>query len=96
MKLEDNRVQRVEVRFVGHVQGVGFRYTTRRIASRWPVTGYVENQADGSVFLVAEGLKSDLDRFLEELEEQMAPNIRSKQVNWYASANQFSEFEIRR
>ena len=88
-------MQRVEVRFIGHVQGVGFRYTTRRIASRWPVTGYVENQADGSVFLVAEGLKSDVEEFLASVDEQMAPNIRSKQVNWYATANQFSDFEIR-
>lgn len=88
-------MQRVEVRFIGHVQGVGFRYTTRRIASRWPVTGYVENQADGSVFLVAEGPKSDVEEFLASVCEQMAPNIRSKQVNWYASTNQFSDFEIR-
>lgn len=89
-------MQRVEVRFNGQVQGVGFRYTTHRIASRWPIVGYVQNHDDGSVFLVAEGADSDLHEFLDTIVEQMAPNIRSKEVNWYAPNNQFSDFEIRR
>jgi acylphosphatase len=96
MNSDKNRVQRVEVRFLGHVQGVGFRYTTRRFASRWPIVGYVENQADGSVFLVAEGVHSVLQEFLDAIVEQMAPNIRSQEVNWYAPNNQFSDFEIQR
>ena len=41
--------------FSGHVQGVGFRYTTRSVASRFAVTGYVRNLPDGRVELVAEG-----------------------------------------
>ncbi len=89
-------LERLEVRFIGHVQGVGFRYTTLRLASRWPITGYVENQDDGSVFLVAEGGRIDLKEFLEAIQEAMSPNIRSMQTNRYAVSGEFSDFRIRR
>ena len=41
--------------FHGRVQGVGFRYTTHRIARGFPVTGFVRNLTDGTVELVACG-----------------------------------------
>ena len=40
------------VRYTGHVQGVGFRYTTTNIAARFAVAGYVQNMPDGSVRVV--------------------------------------------
>lgn len=36
--------------FNGRVQGVGFRYLTRRAADLIGVTGWVRNERDGSVF----------------------------------------------
>jgi acylphosphatase len=39
----------------GHVQGVFFRDTTRREASRRGVAGWVTNRADGAVEAVFEG-----------------------------------------
>ena len=41
--------------FSGHVQGVGFRWTARRVAGGFAVTGTVENLPDGRVRLVLEG-----------------------------------------
>ena len=35
-----------QVIFRGRVQGVGFRYTARRIAARYDVTGFVRNLPD--------------------------------------------------
>ena len=43
------------VHYTGHVQGVGFRYTTTTIAGKHNVAGYVQNLPDGRVRLVAEG-----------------------------------------
>ena len=67
---------KIEVCFTGHVQGVGFRYTTHRIALRWRVTGYVENRSDGSVFLVAEGAREELESFVDEVTAELEANIQ--------------------
>ena len=53
---------------IGHVQGVGYRYFTRRAAESCGVVGTVRNMPDGSVEAVAEGEPSALDAFRGELE----------------------------
>ena len=45
--------QQVHVIYSGQVQGVGFRYTTSRIAAGHAVVGFVKNLTDGTVELVA-------------------------------------------
>jgi acylphosphatase len=44
----------------GEVQGVGFRETTRRLATRAGVLGWVRNREDGSVHVHAEGSEAAL------------------------------------
>jgi acylphosphatase len=50
-----SEVVRRRVLVHGHVQGVFFRDTTRRQASRFGVAGWVTNRADGAVEAVFEG-----------------------------------------
>ena len=64
------------VHFLGRVQGVGFRYTTVRIASDFAVAGYVQNMPDRRVLLVAEGDRSDLKSFVDEINSQMSGYIK--------------------
>ena len=83
--------------YSGRVQGVGFRYTTARIARRHPVTGYVRNQPDGTVELVADGPSDAIDAFLNEIATAFAENIsdcRSETLT--APAERHERFEIRR
>lgn len=47
----------------GDVQGVGFRFTTRRISKKFDVNGYVMNLPDGRVRIEAEGRDNELDAF---------------------------------
>jgi acylphosphatase len=68
-------MERMEVVFVGRVQGVGFRATVQGIASSWPVTGWVRNRDDGSVSMAAEGDKASLDGFLKSIQQTMRSNI---------------------
>lgn len=88
--------QRRVVRYYGNVQGVGFRYTSVRLAAHLPVTGYVKNLPDGSVQLVAEGQTHDLDRLLAAIGDELGRHIRSVQVTPGVATGEFAGFEVRR
>jgi len=53
----------------GRVQGVGFRYFTRRTARRLGIAGYVRNLPDGSVEALARGSDADLEALERRLRE---------------------------
>lgn len=86
----------LRVNFQGRVQGVGFRYQTANIARNFDVQGYVQNLSDGTVDLVAEGEKEELEGFLEQIQSQMAGNIVNFHQHWYTASGNFNCFEIKR
>jgi acylphosphatase len=53
----------------GEVQGVGFRWFVQREAARLGLAGWVANESDGSVAVVAEGPEADLESLLAALHE---------------------------
>jgi acylphosphatase len=67
--------------FTGRVQGVGFRYTTQRLAGNHPVSGYVRNLDDGRVEVVAEGDPAVLGGFVAAISETFARHIRDIDVS---------------
>ncbi len=93
--LEEQRNERREVLYSGTVQGVGFRYTARRIAARFAVTGYVRNLTDGRVRLVAEGSPAELNRFLAEVRDEFGPLIDDVETVTSPASGEFSRFDIR-
>ena len=68
-------VYQLTVHFSGHVQGVGFRWTTERIAQEFSVTGRVRNLVDGRVRMYVEGVQSEVEAFVAEVNNQMAEYI---------------------
>ena len=71
-----------QIFYSGRVQGVGFRYAARRIATGFEVTGSVRNLADGRVELQIMSYDTEeLDAFLAEIEEnsELANHIREKE-----------------
>ena len=58
-------MKRIIIKVYGHVQGVFFRYSTRKIARRLGLTGFVKNMPDGSVYIVAEGDENKLKELLK-------------------------------
>ena len=87
---------RYSITFVGNVQGVGFRYTAIRIARDFNVTGWVRNEADGSVKCVAEGEKVELDRLVAAIEDAMRNNIENTTVQTGPATGEFRDFSIAR
>jgi acylphosphatase len=53
--------KRAHVTISGRVQGVGFRYATRRRAQSAGLDGWVRNNADGTVEAVFEGEREQVD-----------------------------------
>ena len=51
----------------GLVQGVGFRFFTQRAAARYQVRGYVKNNKDGRVEVLAEGSETMVEGFKHDL-----------------------------
>lgn len=71
-------VIRIEVRYSGRVQGVGFRATARACARPHPVTGWVQNQPNGSVLLQAQGAAGALEAFRADLRRAMGGKIAAE------------------
>ncbi len=93
--MSESASQRREVLFAGNVQGVGFRYTARRIAAGYAVTGYVRNLRDGRVQIVVEGNTQEIDGFLASLLAQMEGYVSDWTAEELAPTGQFFSFDIR-
>jgi acylphosphatase len=63
------------VRYIGRVQGVGFRYTAQQLASEFSVDGYVRNLPTGDVEVLAGGDAKDVQAFLVTIAERMTGYI---------------------
>ena len=53
------------ITIMGEVQGVGFRYYTRKAAQDLGITGFVMNRTDGSVYAEAEGEENEVHQFID-------------------------------
>ena len=60
----EHKVIRCRYHFTGMVQGVGFRYRARYAAQLLELTGWVENEADGSVTGEVQGLAEMVARWV--------------------------------
>ena len=86
---------RLQVNYSGTVQGVGFRFTVKRLAGGFEVTGTVKNLADGRVALVAEGVASELGAFQQAIREsELGHFIRKEEVAWSEPVGGLRGFEI--
>lgn len=82
--------------FTGRVQGVGFRYTAKRLSRGFQIVGTVRNLDDGRVELVAEGDPAEIDRFQEALAREFQGYITDTRSTDSTSTSEFSDFQIRR
>ncbi len=87
--------KRMHIFYSGNVQGVGFRYTVKSVATGFEVTGTVGNLPDGRVELVAEGASDELKAFRQAIrDEGLEHFIRQEDVTWSEARDEFRGFEI--
>lgn len=89
-------MQRQRIIFTGRVQGVGFRATTRSIARKHPVTGWVRNRDDGAVEMEVQGGAAAIDACLSDLRTRMAGFIQTEHADAASVEADETDFEIRR
>lgn len=80
--------------FSGRVQGVGFRFTARRIAGRYGLMGFVRNLPNGTVEMFAQGNADDVDRCLRDIDEAFAGYVRDAKIEDASPNARYDEFSI--
>lgn len=86
---------RLHVEVYGIVQGVFFRSTTEEKAFSLGLTGWVRNRRDGSVEILAEGEKPDLEALLAWC-RRGPPTARVDRLehSWEDFKGEFSSFSV--
>lgn len=87
--------ERLEIKVSGRVQGVAFRWYTQQKARELGLTGWVRNQPDGSVLLVAEGRRGELEALLDWVDQGPdRARVDSLESFWSEAAGSFADFNI--
>ena len=87
---------RARVLVGGRVQGVFFRFETRRQARRLGVAGWVRNRRDGRVEAVFEGEKEDVERMIEFCRRgPSGARVSNVEVRWEEPTGEFEGFNVR-
>jgi acylphosphatase len=88
-------LERLHATVHGDVQGVGFRYYVQRHARQLGLTGWVRNNDDGTVELVAEGAREKLEDLKRALEEgPRAATVDRVDAQWSAAAGNLRAFDL--
>ena len=93
---DEGDAERLDALLRGRVQGVGFRVFVAREARRLGLAGWVRNEADGAVHVVAQGPSADLDALLAALREgPYGADVRDLRASRGPAVGSPSSFEIR-
>ena len=87
-------MKRAEIVASGTVQGVGFRYHVRALATKLRLAGHVRNMEDGTVEIICEGEQGDIEALVEKI-RAMKPPVEVEDVSVaYSDAQGLANFKI--
>jgi acylphosphatase len=88
-------MERITIKVKGKVQGVFFRKHTQEVARKLGISGFVRNEADGSVFIDAEALPAELEKFTSWCEHGPArAEVRGLEIKKEDKIIGYTGFEI--
>lgn len=85
----------LQIKVLGKVQGVGFRFYAKKRATEFNIKGFVKNMPDGSVYIEAEGDESDIKTYVSWCERGPAWSRVKEVKNSEIPFCDFKTFEIR-
>ncbi|MFP3131212.1 MAG: acylphosphatase [Nitrososphaeria archaeon] len=84
---------RAEIIVEGLVQGVGYRAFAKRVAEKLGLKGYAENLPDGTVKIIVEGEKDQIEDFIEECKRgPPLSEVENLEVKWEQYKGEFDSF----
>lgn len=90
-------MQELEIKIYGRVQGVNFRRNVEKIALQLHLTGYVENCADGSVYIIAQGKQESQKELLTWAQKGSFPaRVTGMHFDWKDAAKTYKTFKIKK
>ncbi len=91
----DQELLEIEAIVSGRVQFVMFRDYAQRSARALGLFGFVSNNQNGTVTVVAQGEKEKLEKFVGRLEKgSFLSNVKSVSVEWRTPREVFKDFSI--
>ena len=88
-------MKRIEAVVYGMVQGVSFRHYARQEARRLNLTGWVKNERDRTVQVVAEGPEAALQQLVAWLRVGSPyGRVDKVDVTWSAATAEFKDFQV--
>ena len=89
-------MKRANIQVHGFVQGVFFRSNTIKMAGELGLKGYAKNMPDGTVEIVAEGPKDNINKFVDYCKKSPGSSKVSKiDVKFGKANNEFDGFAIK-
>jgi len=87
------KISKIKIKVFGIVQGVFFRSTTRKVARKLGLFGYVKNLLDGTVYIEAEGPEDKLYELLEFSKQgPKYAQVEKVEYEFNQPTNEFKEF----
>jgi len=87
--------KRIIILVSGIVQGVFFRSSTQKKARKLSLTGFVKNEPDGKVKIVAEGEEKSLEELIKWAKRgPMLAKVNGIEVKWDKAQGEFEDFKI--
>ena len=80
---------------IGKVQGVRFHDYVQAVAGELGIVGYVQNNQDGSVLVVAQAEPDTLKNFVEYLHEGSVLSLVEVAVEWRTAEVFYNDFSVK-
>lgn len=86
---------RVHIFVSGIVQGVFFRANTKSEADLLEIHGWVRNNSDGTVEIMAEGQKGNIEQFIQWCHEgPPGAVVKNVRLTWEKNQGDFKSFDV--